>query len=440
MKYDAAIIGAGPGGYECALKIARMGKKAILFEKDAAGGVCTNRGCIPTKSLAASADVSDIIRASSEFGIQSRHLGPDVKALYRRRDRIVATLRKGVERLLSDAGVKVVMQEAKIGSACQVLAGQKAYDAKNIIIATGSAPTGVGPLELDHDFVISGDDAATLDYLPKKVAVIGAGFIGCEYAAIYSSLGCEVALIEAQDRLLPGEDHDISALLERQLSRRLVIRKGARVESIDPKNHCVSTSDEAFDCDRVLLAVGRRPVYPPGMLDIGVDVEEGGIIVDSGMRTNIDNVYAIGDVTTNLKLAHAAYAAADVASKNAFGHDESVDYSAIPWCVFTQPEVGRMGITEALAPKGSLTGVANYLSNGKARCMGERYGFAKVILEKDSHKLIGAHIMGARASDLIGEAALALKNGLTAEEVSSTIHPHPTLCELIKSACEDAMA
>ncbi len=440
MTYDAAVIGAGPGGYECALKIAAKGGKVIVFERDLVGGVCTNRGCIPTKTLAESANLVDKIASASSFGVEVELSGIDNIKLLKRRDRVSMILRKGVEKLLSDAGVELVYSEAEIVSAKKVMAKGKSYGVKNIVVATGSVACGVGSLELDHEFVISGDDAATSHKLPTKVVIIGAGFIGCEYAAIYGSLGCDVTLIEAEDRLLPQEDKMISELLEQVLSKRVAIRTSARVEAIDADEKIVSCANESFSCDLVLLAVGRKPVYPKGLGSVGVKFEAQGIPVDVQMKTNVNGIYAIGDVTTHQQLAHAAYEAAKVAADNILGGTSSIDYSTLPRCVFTQPEVGRVGVTEEDAPEGALIGVASYLANGKARCMGEKFGFAKVIVDKESHTLLAAHIMGARASDLIGEATLAVKNRITAEQIIATIHPHPTLCELLKSACVDALS
>ena len=438
MRYDAVIIGGGPGGYEAALWISRLGGKAALVERGEMGGVCTNRGCIPTKALAAGCDALERIRRAGEFGIESGQPKVDVGVLFKRRDRVCLTLRKGVEKLLSDASVEVVRGEGKVASANTVVAGGRTLEGRALIVATGSAPVGLPGMEIDHEYIISGDDAATLSKLPESVAIVGGGFIGCEYASIYARLGCKVTIIEMQDRLLPTEDGEISKALQSALSRQMDILTGVRVESVDRKAKTLKAAGREIPADLVLMAVGRRPILPEGLDTLGVIADKAGIRVDEKMETNVKGVFAVGDAAAGLKLAHVAYAGAKAAAKNIMGKPSKADFPAVPWCVFTAPEIARVGIAEGDAKSTVRIGRSEYVANGKARCQGEREGFCKVVAEEGTGIILGVHLVGAHASDLIGEASLAVAMGMTCQDVERTIHPHPTLSEIFQDACRRA--
>ncbi|MFH0861967.1 MAG: dihydrolipoyl dehydrogenase [Candidatus Altiarchaeota archaeon] len=438
MKYDAIIIGAGPGGCETALWIHRLGGRAVLVEKGEVGGVCTNRGCIPTKAMASGCEALDSVKRAGEFGIETGQPKVDPEALFKRRDRVCLTLRKGVEKLLSDAGVEVFRGEGRITSANTVEAAGKPLEGKALVIATGSTPVGLPGMEIDHEYVLSGDDAATSKTLPKAVVIVGGGFIGCEYASIYARLGCKVTLIEALNRILPSEDEEISAALQASLSKQADILVGIRVDSIDKKAKDVTAGGRRIPADLVLMAVGRRPLMPAGLEGTGVAVDRSGIKVDKAMRTNVEGVFAVGDAAAGLKLAHVAYAGAEAAARNIMGEHFEADFSAIPWCVFTSPEVARVGLAQNEAKTPVRTGRSEYIENGKARCQGEREGFCKVVADEATGALIGVHFIGAHASDLIGEASLAVRMKMTCREIAKTIHPHPTLSELLPEACRKA--
>jgi dihydrolipoamide dehydrogenase len=438
MKYDAIIIGAGPGGYECALHIARLGGKVVVIEKGELGGVCTNRGCIPTKALIASAEAFESVKRAAEYGFETATVKANPELLFKRRDRVALTLRKGVEKLLADAKVEVVKGEARVKSADTVEAAGRVFQGRNIVIATGSLPAGLPNIPLDGEFVLSGDDAAASSKLPGRVVIIGGGFIGCEYASLYSRLGCAVTLIEALPRLLSTEDEEISSALEKALSKDVKIMTDTRVDSVDKTKRLVIAGKMEIPADMVLLAVGRKAVLPEGIASLGVQLDRGWVKVDSKMRTTAPNVYAIGDVACGLKLAHVAYEGAKVASHNIMGKEMDADFEAVPWCVFSAPEIARVGLTEKEAKQPVRIGRSEYIANGKARCMGERQGFCKVVAKEATGEILGVHIIGAHASDLIGEAALAVRNMLTLSDVIGTIHPHPTLPEIFKQACENA--
>ncbi|MBD3387910.1 MAG: dihydrolipoyl dehydrogenase [Candidatus Altiarchaeales archaeon] len=439
MRYDAVIIGGGPGGYECALWIHKLGGKAAVVEKSELGGVCTNRGCIPTKALAASCEAVEAVRKAAQHGIEANNVKTDVGKMLKRRDRVALTLRKGIEKILEETGVEIVKGDARVKSANEVEAGGMTLECENIVLASGSKPTGLPGLELDGEYIISGDDAATSNEFTEDIVVVGGGFIGCEYAAIYGKLGCNVTLVEALPRILAAEDSEISKELESILSKDVRIVKDVKVESADRDSKTVKVGGEDIKADRILLAVGRKPNIPEGVGELGVEVGEDGVKVNPRMETSVKGVYAVGDVTGgSYKLAHVAYAGAETAAKNIMGLDDEVDYDAVPWCVFTLPEIGRVGVTEDEAGSGCKVGRADYISNGKARCMGERSGFCKVVVDGEG-VIVGVHMIGAHASDLIGEASLAVKMKLKASDVAATIHPHPTLTEIFKEACRKAV-
>lgn len=438
MTYDAVIIGAGPGGYEAALWVSRLGGKALVIEKGKLGGVCTNRGCIPTKALVASSQAYGTLRRAKEYGLKAESVSADHEAILRRRDRVSTIMRKGVEKLLNDAGVEVVSGVARIRSKTEVEAEGRVIECKNIVVATGSEPIGFPGCELDGEYVVSGDDAAELSRIPEKVVVVGGGFIGCEYASIYGRLGSQVTLVEELPRILPAEDEDVSAELERQLSKDVTVVTATRVDGVDKKNRSVSVAGQEIGCDMVLVAVGRKAVIPEGLREAGVECDESGIKVNTRMQTNIDGVYAVGDVTGGYMLAHTAYAQAEAAAANIMGQDVEADLSSVPWCVFTVPEVARVGVTEKEAEGGVTVGRSDYAANGKAVCMGERNGFCKVVAGGDG-VLMGVHVIGVHASDIIGEAAVAVAKKRTLKQIAQTIHPHPTLSELIRDACRDAL-
>ena len=437
MQYDAVILGGGPAGYECALHMARLGGKAVIIEKGELGGVCTNRGCIPTKALIASAEAYESVKRSSEFGFEAQAVKVNPELLFKRRDRVALTMRKGVEKLLSDAKVEVVKAEAKVKSANAVEAAGRVFEGRNIVIATGSQPAGLPNIPLDGEFVLSGDDAAASSKLPGRVVIIGGGFIGCEYASLFARLGSAVTLIEALPRLLSTEDEDISSALEKALSKDVKIMTATRVDSVDKTRKMVVAGETEIPADMVLLAVGRKAILPEGLAVLGVQLDRGWVKVDSKMKA-AQNVYAIGDVASGLKLAHVAYEGGKVAAHNIMGKFMDADFGAVPWCVFSSPEISRVGLAEKEAKVPVNVGRGEYLSNGKARCMGERQGFCKVVAQAGTGRILGVHFFGAHASDLIGEAALAVRNGLTVDDVINTIHPHPTLPEIFKQACENA--
>ena len=442
--HDIIVIGGGPGGYSAALRAARLGGKVLLIEKSELGGVCTNKGCIPTKAMIACAEVFDKVKNAGKYGVTAGEPKADYKSMLERRDRIVSISRKGVELLLKNAGVEVVKGVAKISGKNAVDVDGRTLEAKSIIIATGSEPRSIPGLEPDGKFILSSDDLMGLSELPQKIIVVGGGIIGVEYASLFSKLGCKVTLVEVLDRLLPNEDEETSTEIERMLRRGVEIHLKSKVESADKakKTAEVSTPEgrKTIKADAVLVSIGRKPVIPEGLENAGVKYDKAGMNVDDQMQTSAAGIYAVGDVAGKHQLAHVASAEGWVAAENCMGIAAVMQYDTIPWGIFNIPEIGRVGLTETEARRkhGEIRiGKALYSANGKASCIGEREGFCKVVCGKDG-TILGVHIIGAHASDLIAEAALAVKSRMTANQVVQTIHSHPTLPEVFKEACEAA--
>ena len=442
--HDIIVIGGGPGGYSAALRAARLGGKVLLIEKSELGGVCTNKGCIPTKAMIACAEVFDKVKNAGKYGVTAGEPKADYKSMLERRDRIVSISRKGVELLLKNAGVEVVKGVAKISGKNAVDVDGRTLEAKSIIIATGSEPRSIPGLEPDGKFILSSDDLMGLSELPQKIIVVGGGIIGVEYASLFSKLGCKVTLVEVLDRLLPNEDEETSTEIERMLRRGVEIHLKSKVESADKakKTAEVSTPEgrKTIKADAVLVSIGRKPVIPEGLENAGVKYDKAGMNVDDQMQTSATGIYAVGDVAGKHQLAHVASAEGWVAAENCMGIASVVYYDTVPWVVFNIPEIGRVGLTETEARRkhGEIkVGKALYSANGKANCIGEREGFCKVVCGKDG-TILGVHIIGAHASDLIAEAALAVKSRMTTNQVVQTIHSHPTLPEVFKEACEAA--
>lgn len=429
---DILILGGGPGGYEIAAREAAAGKKVILFEKDLPGGTCLNRGCIPTKSLLASAAAYRTVQDAGRFGINVASCCADYAAVQSRAQEVAATLRSGVETLLSN--VESVHAEARILPDRTIEAAGKDYTAPVILIATGSRPArlNIPGAELTTD----SDAFLKLKELPGRAVVIGGGVIGLEFATVMASFGTEVTVIEYCKEILPNFDREISKRLKSYMSRRgISFITGAAVESVAEGlkvNYSGRKGSESIDTDLVLMAVGRSPVVPQGCAEAGIELDKRGFIkVDpTTMQTSIEGIYAAGDVNGLCLLAHAAAAQAEVA----LGHD--VNLSIMPSVVFTDPECAAVGLTEEQCKEtgtGYVVYKSLYASNGKALSAGEDEGFLKLICEKDSGKILGCHIIGAHAGNLISEAAAAMIASLDINTLSrKLIHAHPTLSELFR--------
>ena len=461
------IIGGGPGGYTAAFAAARAGAKVTLIESAAMGGTCLNTGCIPTKTIKASADAFETAHRLAEFGINGMGGAQvDMAAVIARKERVSGVLRTGLEKSCAALKITLLRGTASIEHAGLVSVDlstgeQITVEGDRIIIATGSSSLNLPVLPVDHKHILSSDDALTLTHVPQRLLIVGGGVIGCELAFIFRAFGTSVTIVEGQGRLLPipSVDEEMSKLLLREAKKRGIAtelnRTVSKVRVLDNGTVSATLGDSPFaalpdaskkpdsECiaDAVLVTIGRVPnTEALGLKRAGVDVtSRGWIIADSRMQTSVPGIYAIGDVLgpEKIMLAHVAAVEGLCAVANCLGKEERMDYGTVPSGIFTSPEIGSVGLSETQARANGMdikTSVFQMRELGKAQAMGEIAGVCKLICDAGSGKLLGAHIAGPHATDLIAEAALAIRMGLTAEDVASTIHAHPTLAEGIYEA------
>lgn len=430
---DLLILGAGPAGYELAAEASRRGLSVIIAEKSLPGGTCLNRGCIPTKALCRSAQIAVDVREGAPFGVSvdPSAVTLDFARAVERKDEVVTTLREGVAMAL--AKTRVVIGDARFVEPHVVEIAGERFTAPRIVIATGSAPASL-PIP-GADLAMNSDDLLSLSTLPKSIVIVGGGVIGMEFASILSAFGTKVTVIEYCKEILPPFDKDVAKRLRQALTRRgIEIIVGAAVTSIEP-GFTVSYESKgkalSVEADAVLIAVGRRPVIPEGAVEAGIDVTRRGITVDALFQTSVPGVYAVGDVNGQCMLAHAATAQALSIIGDKF------DLNVIPSAVFTAPECAMVGLTEEQCKTAALpykSVKALFRANGKATAMAENDGLVKMIVDTESRRILGCHICGPHAADLISEVALAMTAGLTVDAIAHTIHAHPTLGEAVQAA------
>ncbi|GAB6181288.1 dihydrolipoyl dehydrogenase [Desulfotomaculum defluvii] len=450
MIYDAVVIGGGPGGYVAAIRIAQLGGKVAVVEKDQLGGTCLNRGCIPTKSLIAAVDKLGIISEATEFGINVSKPVIDFSKVQGRKAEIVEKLVGGIKYLFNKNKINHFNGNAKIKTAnlIEVKVGAEVQEikCKNIIIATGSSPALIQSLGYNGSTIITSEEVLNLTEVPKSLLIIGAGVIGCEFAHIYGSLGTEITMVEAASSILALQDKDISRRMQTIFKKKkIIIKTNASIKKINSTKEGIVAeleSGEMISTEKALISIGRRlNTQNLGLEENGVELgNKGQILVNDYMETNIKGIYAVGDVVSKYQLAHVASIQGIVAAENIMGQESKMDYSAVPSCIFTNPEVATVGLTEQQVKQMGIpvkTGKFNFMANGKALCMGESEGFVKVVTHQETDVILGVHIIGPHASDLIAEATLAVKKGLTAKELVTTIHAHPTLAEAIMEAAEN---
>jgi len=427
MMYDAVIIGAGPGGYVCAIEISKLGGKVCIVEKNGFGGTCTQRGCIPTKYLHS---VGDFIRKASmskSYGIDSK-IDLNYKILKSKMFTTVGKLASGIQLLLKDNGVEIVEGEAEIISPNKVKVGSKILETKNVVIATGSTPVSISGYDFKEK-ILSTDTFWSMEELPKSIAVIGGGYSGCEFASILNVLGCKVWLIEMEEALMPDKPQEIGKTLEKYMRiDGITVLTNSRVEKITDNG--ILVNGQNIDVEKILVCVGRKPnIGSDEMKKLGIEFGSKGIGVNKKMLTSVSNIYAIGDVAGKYELAHVASKQGEVAAHNITGHDNEMDYSVIPFCVFTFPEVAFVGDCSAKSSE------FPFRANAKANCLEDTRGCLKVF-EKNG-RCVGAIIIGTRASELIGEVTIAIKPRLKIEKYLEVIHAHPTLSEAFTEAIRD---
>ena len=435
---DLLVIGAGPGGYVAAIRAAQRGARVTLVSDALAGGVCLHLGCIPTKTLLASVEALRTVQRAGDFGLDPTSVGAEprlaVDAMLRRTRKVTAAMGKGLEFLFRKNGIQFVSRHARLLGGGRVQVGDDVLTAARIILATGSrpAPSPAGLPLVDGHRVINSNHALHLAEPPKKLLIIGGGYIGCEFACIFRALGSEVTVVEALANLLPGMDAELGAALTKFFRKAgIEVRVGETVDEFDPS------------FDRVLVSVGRVP----NTGDIGCDAggvkltARGHVEVNERMETSVSGIYAIGDIVGKFPLAHVASAQARVAVANALGGNATVDYTAVPGVVFTHPEVASVGLSEAEAQaQGRAVRVGRFpmAALGRAQASGEADGFVKLVADAETHKLLGGQVIGPAAGELIATITLAISLGATAEQVGHTIFAHPTFAEAVGEAAEAA--
>ena len=441
---DVLVIGGGPGGYVAALRAAQLGAKTAVVERDRVGGTCLVRGCIPTKALLQSAELYTLAKAGSQFGVISDKVGVDWTAALERKTGVVDKLVKGVEALLKAGGVTVVRGTASLAGKGAVDVSGERLKAKDIVIATGSAVARI-PLK-GAELTIDSDQILELKEIPGRLAVIGGGVVGMEFAAMFAALGTKVTVFEMLPQVLPMVDTDLVAVYTKHLAGLGgAVHTNAKVEQVGKHNGGLqvrfSSGGEggSVEADQVLLAVGRVP-YTQGLEaeKAGVKLDRGRVLVDEHLHTTADGVWAIGDVIGGIMLAHVASYEGVCAVENIVGHGDRIpDYHAAPNCIYTDPEIAHVGLGEKEAKEQGIdvkVGRFPFTASARALTLGQPEGFVKVVADASSGRLLGAHIIGPRATDLIAEATLAVQNGLTLEQIDLTIHAHPTLPESLMEA------
>lgn len=443
------IIGAGPGGYETALEAAARGHEVTLFNGGKLGGTCLNEGCIPTKCLCRNAEMVSAFKEADKFGIDDFTFTLDFNKVVERKREVVETLRSGVDTLLKSAKVNVVNAKASLKDNHTVVADGVEYEADHIIIATGSVSKAL-PIEgADLECVKTSTQLLDIEYIPESLTIIGGGVIGMEFASIFASFGTKVTVIEFMKQILPPFDSDIAKRLKQTLSKKGInIVTGAAAKKIEQNadyeivvTYEVKGKEETVVSTDLLMAVGRTPFTEDLNLEAaGVEYSGRGIPVDEMMRTNVDNIYAIGDVNARMMLAHVASFQGLRALNAIDGKEDSIRLDIVPSAVFTVPECGMAGLTEeACKAQGLevLKGQSFFRANGKALALGESDGLCKLLFRKEDHRLVGAHIMGAGAADLAQQCADMMNADMTLERMEDVIFGHPTLSEVILSACRN---
>ena len=456
MKYDIIVIGSGPGGYVAAIKAAQMGKKTAVVERENLGGICLNWGCIPTKALLKSAQVYNYINHSAAYGVEASGATANLEAMVERSRGVAQTMSKGVQFLLKKNNVDVLMGTGRVMTDHRVAVTSPEgevveYQADHIIIATGARSRSLPNLPQDGVHVIGYRQAMTLRNKPTSMVVVGSGAIGSEFAFFYQSIGVQVTLVEFMPTILPNEDEDTSSTVARSFKKMgMKVMTSASVQKVEVEGDVchvtIKDKKEAeiqVDCDVVLSAVGViTNLEDLGLEEVGITVERNKIIVDDYYRTNIPGYYAIGDVVHGPALAHVASAEAICCVEKICGGDPTpINYANIPGCTYTTPEVASVGLTEKKAIEAGhevRIGKFFFKASGKATAAGNTDGIVKMVIDKNTDAILGAHLCGDNVTEMIAGLVAARQNGLTAKQVASSIHPHPTMSEAIMEAIEAA--
>jgi dihydrolipoamide dehydrogenase len=443
-EFDLVVVGGGPGGYAAALYAAAAGMSVAVVEKDKVGGTCLHRGCIPAKHYLETASVFRTVAGAKEFGVQTDQPGLDLGVSRARKHKVVDQLWKGLQGLMKKRKIKTFPGTGSLGPDHLVTVddGTELHGTR-VVLATGSVPRTIPGFDPDGDMILTSDHVLEIDTLPASVAVIGGGAIGCEFASMLSDLGCQVTLLEALPKLLPGCDADVVDVVVRSFKKRgMTVRTGVTVEGQEQSNGHVTVrlgDGESVTVDAVVVSVGRRPLTEGlGLEDTKVEVDDRGFItVDSRQRTAEEGVYAVGDVVATPQLAHVGFAEAIVAVRDMLGEDlEPVDYGKVPWCIYSHPEVAFAGMTEQAARDAGhdvTVSKHSFNANSRALIIGEPEGMVKVIAQKSenggSGPILGVHMVGPWVTEQLGEGYLSVNWEATPDDMGQLIHPHPTLSE-----------
>ncbi|MDH7578729.1 MAG: dihydrolipoyl dehydrogenase [Bacillota bacterium] len=443
-RFDVVFLGGGPAGYQGAIRAAQLG----LRESRHLGGVCLNRGCIPTKAIKASVDVLARARRARDYGLKIENAQPDLRAIIARKDKVVSLLRGGIAQLFRANGVSLYEGHGRLAAPDELEVegegGLTRLKAKKIVIATGSRPYLPGPFAGGKQGVLTTDDILELSEMPESLVIVGGGAVGVEMAAIMVELGSTVTLLESRERILPREDAEMSAYLARMLRKQKVkIITGVAVTAVEPgvKAKLTLSDGQLVEANAVLTATGRLPnVEEIGLEKAGLGPDDEPLEVNEYLETSIPGIYAAGDVTGGRLLAHVAFAEGITAAENAAGMKHRMDYRVVPRCIFTIPEFAAVGLTEEEAKERfpATTVSFPFKSLGMAQALGEREGLVKLVVHKGTGEILGGHIIGPHASDLIAEIALAMRHRLPARGIVETIHAHPSLPEAVLEAAHAA--
>jgi len=454
IHVEALVIGAGPGGYVAGIRLGQLKKKAMVVERDKPGGICLNVGCIPSKALITASKYYDKLRHGADIGILADNFRVDMPKMQTWKSEVVTKLTSGVKTLLKANGCDYRTGSARLVSRNTVelteASGKVTIQADNIVIASGSRPIEIPGFKFDGNRIVDSTGALAFDAVPERFVVIGGGYIGIEIGTLYAKLGSKVTVVEALPAILPGNDPDIVQVVARKLKKLGVeVMTGAKAKSWSEQNGRaavvldVGGKDVTVEADKVLVAVGRRPNWENlGLEEVGVKVERGFVTVDKRLRTNVPGIYAIGDVAGQPMLAHKASREAEVVAEVIAGHKTEFDARVIPAVIFSDPEVASAGITaDEAKQRGRDVKVGKFPFSvlGRAIANADTDGFVKVVIDAGTKEVLGIHVVGNGASDIIAEAALAIEMGALADDLSLTIHAHPTLPEAIMEAAKASL-
>lgn len=454
MKFDIIVLGSGPGGYVAAIRASQLGYSTAVVERENLGGICLNWGCIPTKALLKSAQVYNYMKHGEDYGIDlDGEFKPNMDAIVNRSRKVAENMSKGVEFLMKKNKIEVIEGEGKLisGKRLEVKSKSgetKVYEADHIILATGTRSRQLPNLVQDGKRIIGYREAMTLRELPQSMVVVGSGAIGSEFAYFYQSLGTKVTLVEFMPQIVPNEDKEVSSTLQRAFKKKgMKIFTSTSVESIDTSGvKCQVTikgkkGESVIETDIVLSAVGvTTNIQNIGLEEVGVEVERSKVVADKFYRTNIDGVYAIGDIVNGPALAHVSSKEAMICVEAIHGlNPKPISYDNIPGCTYTSPEIASVGLTEEKAKEEGRdfkVGKFMYMASGKASASGNRDGFVKVIIDSSTDELIGCHMIGDNVTEMIAEAVVVRENKITAHSIIDSVHPHPTMSEAMMEAIE----